>query len=478
MKITLVTSELTPIAQTGGLGDMIASMAKALKRMGHDVLIVLPKYRCVRDSGFSRLPLSLKVGLGTREVGVDVWTGETPEGVGLCLVDIPEFFDRPELYGEDGKDYPDNSSRFIAFSKATPVILKALRHASDIVHAHDWHAALTPLYIKTLHAQDGFFRETRTVLTLHNLAHQGVYPAADFSLTGLPPSCFSMSCLEFYGQVNFLKGGIISADALTTVSPSYAREVMTAEYGCGLEGVLRERQEVFTGIQNGIDVDVWNPRTDPHLKPHFSTARLGGKRECKRLLQEEVGLPEDLKTPLIGMIARWVPQKGIDVIPDVVTALGGEDLQWVFLGNGEEKWGNALRELTVRFPRKVAVADDFDIALAHRIEAGADFFFMPSRYEPCGYNQQYSQRYGTIPIVRATGGLRDTVIDGETGFVFQSLEVPEMVAAIRRAVELYREVKRRRDMQKHMMGLDLSWDRSARRYLDIYQKLLTQNSST
>jgi len=441
MHIALVSSEIAPFAKTGGLGDMVGSLGPALKSMGMDPMFILPRYRNVES----------------REVGV------TP-----YFIDLPAFFDRPGVYGEGGKDYADNAARFTSFCRAALDGLKKLSHPIDILHVHDWQTAMIPVYLKTIYRQDPVFRETRTVLTLHNLGYQGIFPAEG----DLP------SYLEFYGRMNFLKAGILAADTVTTVSPTYAREALTPEFGCGLEGVLKECPS-FQGILNGIDTDQWNPETDPHLPARYSIQDVDGKRDCKKKLQREMGLPERADVPLFGMVSRLVEQKGVDILLEAWKVLGMEDMQWVFLGTGDPRFEKELERMAKADPSRAAVRIEFDTPLSHRITAGCDFILMPSRYEPCGYNQMYAQRYGTIPIVRATGGLKDTVTDvlqppeAGTGIVFADATAEALHRAVLRALDIYRQEGAWSSLRRRAMDRDFSWQSSGDAYRRLYERALS-----
>lgn len=463
LNVILVSSEISPFAKTGGLGDMVGSLGMALKNLGMQPIFILPKYRWSSQSSK---------------------TSHSTE-IPTFFIDIPEFFDRPSLYGEGGKDYPDNCARFAAFCQGVLDLLKSKNLSCEIIHGHDWQTALIPLYLKTLHSDDPFFRKIRTVLTVHNFGYQGIFPATDFKFTGLAQvgeprvRPYLQPSLEFYGRMNLLKGGIVTADAVTTVSPTYAREVMTPEFGFGLEGVIKEREKDFFGILNGIDTNEWNPATDPHLPTRYSAKDLSGKDLCKRALQQEMGLPAKGEVPIFGMVSRLVDQKGIDLVVETFAALKNLDAQWIFLGSGDPRFEEALKGLSRSSPEKVAVKIGFDDALSHRIEAGADFFLMPSRYEPCGYNQMYSMRYGTIPIVREIGGLKDTVRNlvkdpaNGTGIVFDRANAEDLKEAILRALDLYKKPKIFTKLRRRAMRQDFSWKRSVAEYVKLYHKILS-----
>lgn len=466
--VTLIASELIPFAQTGGLGDMMDSLGRALHAEGVPTTCILPLF-----AGIDTRPL--------QQVGVHdaarIFKGSHPAGIPTYFIDIPHFFDRPTLYGEHGEGYPDNAIRFITFSTVAMAVARKFT-APDILHCHDWQTAMIPIYLKTLFAADPVWQRTRCLFTIHNLAYQGVFPATDFALTGLPPDCFSSEFLEFYGQLNLLKGAIIAADGITTVSPTYAQEILTPEFGCGLDGLLRMRLPHLRGILNGIEPHEWNPAIDPHLPARYSTQDLSGKMTCKRALQKELGLPIRDDRLVIGMICRLADQKGIDLAVSAITQLADQPVQWVLLGSGDPHLEESLRQLVAHYPDRVVVCSGFIPRLSHLIEAGSDLFMMPSRYEPCGYNQMYSQHYGTLPIVRATGGLKDTVIDvlqdpeRGTGFVFQEASADALRDCILRAIQFCGNRGAMEATMKRAMIRDFSWGKSVKEYITFYQDLL------
>ena len=477
MKIAMIASEVTPFAKTGGLADVISTLTVALERLGHELCVVAPAYRTALEGGFSlreSIKLSVPVAGGREEAAVM----ETAIGkdVPVYLIRADKYFDREYLYGTPSGDYPDNSERFVFFSRAA---LELLRHRPvDIVHSHDWQAALAVVFPKTEPARYAESTAVKTVFTIHNLGFQGIFRQSDWPLLDLDAAYFTPQFLEFYGNVNFLKGGLIFADKITTVSPSYAEEIGTAEQGFGLEGVLQQRAADLVGILNGVDYQQWNPWTDPFLKEHYGEHSLTIKRDCKKNLQRGLGLQDKPNGPLIAMISRLTLQKVFDLIEDIFDRLMERDVQVVLLGSGEPRFEQFFRAAAARYPGRVAVEIGFNEALAHRIEAGADFFLMPSRYEPCGLNQMFSLRYGTVPIVRAVGGLKDTVqdYDGEnqtgTGFVFRPYDSQTMLAAIDRALAVYRDKKAWTALRRRAMAMDFSWDRSAKLYSSLYQHLL------
>ncbi len=494
LKIFMVASEVVPLAKTGGLADVVGALAVEFAQLGHDVCVMLPAYRQVDELGYHmtegvRLSVPSAHGLidnRVQEVFAPSLKVAGPGRLRVFVVRYDPFFSRPGLYQEAGRDYPDNLDRFACFCRAVMEMAVHLGehegwHA-DLLHVHDWQAALCAIYLRTLYQRQPSLRRTRSVLTIHNLGYQGLFPAEQFSSTGLPSYLFTPASLEFYGQVNVLKGGLVYADLLTTVSPTYSQEIQTSEYGCGLEGVITERRSALSGIVNGIDTVSWNPATDHHLAASYSVTDLSGKARCKKALQRELGL-RPLKCPLLGVIARLTGQKGIDLVIDVLPELMELDVQVVILGTGDPQYEQQVLALAERYPGKIAVRNAFDEGLAHRIEAGADMFLMPSRYEPCGLSQLYSLRYGTVPIVRKTGGLADTVIgytprtfkeSRVTGFSFADSSSSSLLTCLLLALCVYRKKHDWQQIVRTGMEQDLSWGRSAATYLKLFRDLVSQ----
>lgn len=486
MNILMVTSEAVPFAKTGGLADVCSALSIALAQLGHQVTIMLPAFRQTRSCGLPIEPTGIEfdVPIGQRLVPGGLLRAQSSHpGVTVYLVDQPEYFDRRELYRENGQDYPDNCERFTFLCRAAFEGIRLLELPVDVIHCHDWQAGLIPAYLAIEYRHSRIYQSIATVLTIHNLAYQGVFPAAEMTLTGLDPKYFNWRQMEFWGQLNLLKTGLVFADALTTVSPHYAEEIQTSEHGCGLDGVLVERRGSLAGILNGVDYDAWNPATDAHLAARYdATNWTAGKAECKAALQREFGLPVSPRAPLVGIVGRLAEQKGWDLVGELLPNWAErEDVQWVILGTGEPHFQDLLQDLMRRFPQRVAASLKFSDSLAHRIEAGADMFLMPSRYEPCGLNQLYSLKYGAVPVVRSTGGLADTICDASAdnlhahianGFGFDAYDVHALEATIRRAVECYRhEPATWRRIVETGMRQDWSWGRSARDYAALYQRV-------
>ncbi|TMG74256.1 MAG: glycogen synthase GlgA [Betaproteobacteria bacterium] len=459
MRVLFVTPECAPLTKTGGLGDVSAALPAALRAQGIDVRVLLPRYREIDLAGAEeRARLRL--------LGTDVRLLEKSD---YLLIDAPALYDREGSPYQDGagEDWPDNWLRFGVLSRAAALLAggaSPLEWRPEILHCNDWPTALAPVY---LHFGNG---RAGAVMTVHNLAFQGIFDAALLERLELPPASFAIEGVEFYGRLSFLKGGLVYADAITTVSPTYAREIQGEEAGCGLDGVLRERRGVLRGIVNGIDAELWNPMNDALIAERYSWSSLERKGGNKAALQRRLNLAEEAATPLLGTVCRFTHQKGIDLLCAAADELLELGAQVCVLGRGEREHETALAALAARHPQRIGVAIGFNEELAHLIEAGADLFLMPSRFEPCGLNQMYSQRYGTPPVARATGGLVDTIADGETGFLFERAESAALVAAVRRALEVYREPRRWRELQRRGMARDFSWSAPARQYADLYAR--------
>jgi starch synthase len=486
----MVSSEAVPYAKTGGLADVAGALPLELAKLGHDIILLLPRYRCLSESGRSfrsvcRLQVSTPQGLVDTLIEEDVISiGEGDCRVRVWTIRNEAFFDRPGLYQDGGIDYSDNLDRFSFFCRATIEVIAYLRTAcrwhTHLLHLHDWQTALCAVYLNTVDRDRPEVQGARTVLTLHNVGYQGLFPGEQFEKMGLPPSLYTPAGLEYYGSVNLLKGGIVFADYVTTVSPTYAREILTPEFGCGLEGVLRDRANRLLGILNGIDIDRWNPKTDPYLPANYSAADRSGKEVCKQALQREFQLPE-VPVPFLGVIARLTSQKGLDLVATIIPQLMAMDLQLVILGTGEPELEAKLKALHARYPYRMGLRIGFDEGLAHRIEAGADVFVMPSRYEPCGLSQLYSLRYGTVPVVRKTGGLADTVVPltawarqagRATGFHVEEGTADALLTVLRRAVAVYQDRSMWDQLVEAGMTTDVSWARSANAYDRLFVSLV------
>ena len=470
-RILMVAPEATPFAKTGGLADVIGALPAALHAGGQQVAVVMPWYRTVRLACSPKEAYrDLRVIIGPREYRVNIF--ETVErGVTFYLLSCPPLYDRPGLYGEHSTDYPDNHIRFGVFCRAA---LDVMRHLflPDILHCHDWQSALAPIYLRYAFAGDPTFLGVRILFTVHNLGYQGLFPPEALLDLGIGRDIFQPNVLEFFGRVNLLLGGMHFSDAINTVSRTYAREIQTPEFGFGLDKFLLARADRLSGIVNGVDYHEWSPETDVNIARNYSATDLQGKSVCKRALLEQLHLPtNDLTKPVIGMVSRMVSQKGFDLLADVANELLAEDTFLTILGSGEPAYEKLFRDLAARNPGKVGIHIGYDDALAHRIEAGADMFLMPSYYEPCGLNQIYSLRYGTVPIVRAIGGLDDT-IDDTTGFKFKEYTGEALLAAVRRALAAFADRPQWENMIRRGMHKDFSWENAAGQYAALYRSLL------
>lgn len=478
MKIAMIAPEITPFAKTGGLADVVGTLSLALERRGHELCLVMPAYRSVLNGGFAfeQMPMQLAVPVGDRMEQASLLKTRAGQNIAVYLVRADRYFNREYIYGTPGADYPDNAERFVFFSRAALEILRS--HPVDILHCHDWQTSLAIVFLKTQEYRYPEMAAAKTVFTAHNLGFQGIFPEPEWHLLSLDRIYFSPTYLEFYGNINFLKGALLFADKITTVSPTYAREVMSPEQGFGLQGVLHQRATDFVGILNGVDYNQWNPESDPFIVQRYAENRLTAKRACKKSLQRTFGLPEVASIPLIGMISRLTSQKGFDLVEKAFDEMMMRDLQLALLGSGEPRYEDFFRTAARGFPSRVAVRIGFDEALAHQIEAGADIFLMPSLYEPCGLNQMFSLRYGTIPIVRAIGGLKDTVenYDAEkgtgNGFVFGPYEPAMLLEALDRALKVFQEKRAWTALRRRAMRVDFSWDGSAQVYSNLYQEPL------
>lgn len=480
LNILHVSAELSPLLSTGGLAEVANALPKALQARGHDVRVVMPCYRSIpaEQRGDSVGLVSAELG-GGKAFGALRETGLPGADVPVYLVEHDGFFGRPRPYGDGATEYVDNATRFTFFCLAALDGVRQTGWRPDIVHCHDWHSAPTAIALRTVLQNDPFWRGVPVVFTIHNLAFQGRYDADRFAATGLPHSLMETGAMEFHGDMNFMKAAILLADRVTTVSPRYAKEIQTLEYGEGLEGVLQSRRHVLQGILNGVDYGVWHPRVDRLLPARYGQDDLAGKAVCKAQLQERFGLPR-IDVPLFGMVSRLYWQKGIDLLATVLDQLDGLAMQVVILGAGDPAMESRLHAVAARHPAKFGLAVDFNAALAHQIQAGSDFFLMPSRYEPCGLSQLYSMAYGTIPIVRHTGGLADSVRDANpvylkrgiaTGISFQPATPGGLLRGMQRAMALYADRPTFAAVQMQGMQSDFSWDRACQEYESLYRAL-------
>jgi len=488
VNILFVSSEAVPFAKTGGLADVAGALPGALELLGHTVSVFMPCYSAARR-GRTIVPTdwSVEVPIGRKLVTGQVYRATLPESeVPVYLIEQPGYFDREGLYGEKGRDYLDNCERFVFFSRAALELARRLPSEIDVIHVNDWQTGLVPVYLNELYRGHKNLRSTGTLFTLHNMAFQGKFWHWDMLLTGLDWRLFNWRQLEYYGHLNLLKAGIVFSDLVNTVSQRYSEEIQTPEFGCGLEGVVQSRKQDLHGIMNGIDYSIWNPETDSSIVSNYNEDTfVHGKLKCKAALQAEHRLPVRPETPLIGMVTRLENQKGLDLLADSIEELLSLDVQLVVLGTGQAKYHNLLEDLVQRYSGKIGLNLRFDDGLAHRIYAGADLFLMPSHYEPCGLNQLICLKYGTVPIVRATGGLADTIVDSTpetlaagtaTGFSFEAYTKDAFLACTRRALGQWGERVSWRCILRTGMRQDWSWTRSAAAYVKLYECILEKHS--
>ncbi len=480
MKIVHAASELFPFIKTGGLADAVGALSQSLADRGHEVAVFLPGYRSVLDH--PELADAERIHALGIEMGDQVYRGEVlakkvKKNLTIYLICRDELFDRRAPYGTPTRDYEDNAERFIFFSKAVVDVLSLIRFKADIVHCHDWQTALLPLLLRLDERRRGAFLAGKTILTIHNLAFQGIFPMRVFPLTGLPEELSGVDGLEYYGQVNFLKAGILFSDWISTVSPTYCREIQTPQFGCGLEGVLAKRKDDLFCQLNGIDYDVWNPEKDALLPATFSAKDLTGKEVCQKHLLKQLALKPKGKGPVFGMICRFAEQKGTELLRACIDFFVTNDCRLVILGGGDPEYERWLKELAKAHPERISVTTGMNEKLSHLIEAGSDFFLMPSIFEPCGLNQMYSMRYGTVPLASRVGGLADTVIDVDqhpdtgTGISFPPT-APGLQSGLERALALCADKKRMRATVKRGMNRDFSWERAAAGYERLYDSSL------
>jgi starch synthase len=480
LHVAFVASEVAPFMKTGGLADVAAALPKALGRLGHRVTIFLPRYGPIPyPAGAFAGSVHVPVDATPRSAGF--YRRELGPNVEIVFVEHPPFFDRPQPYGEAGRDYPDNRLRFAFLSRASLEYFRSRGERPDVFHAHDWQAGMVPVFLKSFYWDDPTLHRAPTVFTIHNLAYQGNFPADTGSLLGLPWNIAAGDALEFHGGVSYMKGGVLFAEAVNTVSPTYAREIQTQSMGYGFDGVLRSRGADLSGIVNGVDYDEWDPAVDPHIARKYGPEDVvAGKAACKADLLRTFGLAADPDLPVIGIVSRLVALKGHDIVTDAWYDLMQRPLRMVVVGTGEPKIQDGFRALAERDPARFGVRFVYDEALAHRVEAGADMFLMPSRFEPCGLTQMYSLRYGTVPIVRATGGLVDTVEPYDaaagtgTGFRFDHADGTGLMWAIDRALGVYADEPAWAKLVQAGMARDFSWQRSAEAYVALYRRAMEQ----
>ncbi|MCX5871938.1 MAG: glycogen synthase GlgA [Deltaproteobacteria bacterium] len=481
MRVLMVTPEVTPFAQTGGLGEVLSALPVELASLGVEIDVLMPKYRGINTENFdiNKLDITLEVTLNAKNITAGIWQFVGKNGTRYLFLECDDYYDREYLYGTPEGDYEDNAERFVFLTRAALELALYQGKPYDVFHSHDWQAALTAVYIRTLYAGESLFRDSSTVMTIHNLGYQGIFWHLDMPLVGVGWEFFTPKHMEFHGKLNFLKSGTVFADEVSTVSPGYRSEILTPEFGFGLEGILQEKGDHLTGILNGVDYSIWNPQTDPYVASTYSPENIQGKPICKAELQELANLPLDPGPPLIAMVSRLSSQKGVDIFAEAFDAFMRNDVQVVVLGTGEARYQAIFTELAEKYPNRVGAFLRYDYGLAHKIFAGADILLVPSRYEPCGLNQLYALKYGAVPVVTATGGLTDTVdecdVDADvgTGFKFFPPNPLELEKAVSKAIRIYKD---RPDAWKRLMkrgmNKDFSWNRSAREYLLLYERAI------
>jgi starch synthase len=485
MKILIASPEIFPFVKTGGLADVTGALPKALRDLGIDVRVILPKHKGIEELGFPMRYGNHRISCQVSQSFVDAEIVESEyDGITAYLVEKDEYYYRDYLYSTPDGDYLDNAERFIFFAKSILEMIKVTGFIPDVLHCNDWETSLAPVFLKALYKKDPDLAKVATLLTIHNLGYQGIFWHYDMHLLNIGWEYFTPESLEFFGHINFLKGGIVFSDILNTVSKQYSKEIQTPEFGCGLDGILSTRREDLYGIVNGIDYNDWNPETDTFLPAKYSVGNPANKAACKKALQQAFDLPADPGVPLASTISRLADQKGFDLISDAMEEMAGLGMQYAILGTGERKYHDLLTQLAKKFPGKFSVKIAYDNALAHLIEAGSDLFLMPSQYEPCGLNQLYSLKYGTVPVVRGVGGLEDTIIDYTrfpktgTGFKFYEYTKEAMLDAIDRALVLYKDKKAWADLVARCMKEDFSWGKSAREYVELYKKAIARHESS
>lgn len=460
MKIVMCASEIVPFAKTGGLADVVGALPQALEIASQEVIIVTPAYKAIQSHFWQDKIQRFKEDISYSVIGKDIK---------VYFIENDKYFNRDGLYGDKSGDYNDNLERFSYYCKRTLKLLKEINFKPDIIHVHDWQASLIPVYLKTIFTNDNFYKNIRSILTIHNIGYQGIFPKEEFPKIGLDRNLFSMDYLEFYGKINILKGGIVFSDLITTVSPTYSKEIQTKKFGSGLEGVLHKCRSSVFGILNGLDYSVWSPEIDKFIVKNYSAKSIQDKYKNKEELQKICKLPIENDLPLFGMVSRLAEQKGFDILAESIEKICKMDLQLVILGTGDLKYHILLEDMAKKYPKVISLHLRFDDPLAHKIYAGSDIFLMPSRYEPCGLGQMISLRYGTIPLVFKTGGLADTVTP-DNGFVFDRYTKEDLIRTIKKTINAYGNKKNWLELLLRAMQYNFSWEGSAKKYLELYAK--------
>jgi len=459
INVVQVASEMVPFAKTGGLADVCGALPLALEKLGQDVIIVMPGYKAVHNLKQPAVK-RLNEGISISRIG---------KNINVYFIDNDEYFNRDSLYGEKTGDYKDNLDRFSYFCRKALELLKELGFKADIIHCHDWQSALIPIYLKTLYAEDDFYKDTKTIFTIHNIGYQGLFPKAEFPKLGLSWNVFNMEMLEYFDKINILKGGIVFSDLINTVSETYSKEIQTSQFGFGMEGVLNKRRDSVFGIINGLDYSIWDPSRDKKIFQTYSFKNIKDKYANKDQLQQISKLPVKRTVPLLGIVSRLAEQKGFDILSEGIDAICKMDLQLIILGTGDLKYHQILEQMVKKYPKVISLSLKFDDTLAHRIYAGADIFLMPSKYEPCGLGQMISLRYGTLPLVFKTGGLADTVNE-KNGFVFDKYSKDELIKTIKKAIKVYKDKIQWNELMLRGMKLNFSWAESAKKYIELYER--------
>ena len=462
MKIAICASEAVPFAKTGGLADVAGALPLALEERGEEVIIVMPRYKAIQGPKFKIQRLKKDISYST-----------TGKNIKVYFIENDTFFNRDGLYGEKSGDYKDNLDRFSYYSKRTLELLKDINYKADIIHVHDWQSALIPVYLKNLYINDIFYKNTKTIFTIHNIGYQGLFPKEEFPKLNLDWSLFNMEGLEFYDKINILKGGIVFSDIINTVSPTYSKEIQTKDFGFGLEGILSKRRDSVFGILNGLDYSIWDPQTDKFIAKNYSGQNIEDKYKNKENLQKSCKLPIKKDAPLFGIVSRLAQQKGFDILAEAIDKICKMDLQLVILGTGDLKYHLILEEMVKKYPKVISLHLKFDDSLAHNIYAGSDIFLMPSKYEPCGLGQIISLKYATIPLVFKTGGLADTVTE-DNGFIFDNYKKENLLKAMDEAIEAFKNKKKWSGRMQRAMQCNFSWEESAKKYLELYRKAKSQ----
>ena len=480
LKILLASSEVYPFAKTGGLADIAGSLPKALKQLGHDVRVIMPKHKCVTQCPLGIRPMGLDVDIPvgeTRKMGF-LYSSHLNGDIPVYLVGNETYFSRDPIYGTRHGEYPDNAKRFIFFCRSVLEACKSMGFHPDIIHCNDWQTGLIPAYLKTVYAGDKWFQNTRTLFSIHNLGYQGNFPASELKTAGLPSSIFTPEGVEFYNHFSFLKSGLVFADLLTTVSPTYAKEIQTKEFGFKMDGILRHRSKDLFGVLNGVDYLEWDPKVDPCIEKNYSPKSMSRKLACKRKLAEIFSLKVDNAMPIFSMVTRLSSQKGIDLVIETLNNILGEETAFVLLGSGDTAYEDYFLKLSKKYPDRIGVHIGFNEKLAHQILAGTDFLLMPSQYEPCGLTQMYSLKYGAIPIVRSVGGLADSIKEFNrktlrgTGFKFKKFAPENLQRAVQKAMSVYREKNQWKQLTLNIMNANFGWVRAAKKYSQLYRRVL------